>query len=604
MLDSKIRVTMESDVAEKVNDYSKIDDMALSLCMEELKKRLPGLALELTTLNGKTESEFLTIGSNLNDFYSRVGEISTSASSSADLILGKEISRAIGDFQDLQNRVDSYLNHIEAEMEQCIKKLRAILITINGITKPVSDLKDIAQMLQMLAISTRIVTVNLSRKDSSFAALAANIKNMSKLINSKSTDILGQAKSLSYMVTNAISTLNQLEKRQAGLAGEILNNTRLGLGAITRMQKKSSGAAGITKVISDRSAQISSNISEIMVSLQFHDITHQKIDHSSTLIDQSNRDLMESCGSGEGAAIGENENTIVGVFARVKFLQTELEYVKEELFKAVDGIIGNLQGIAKNVAELSSEIGRTAGSVTVDYSSFWSEMDQVMSSFTTSIREDADTSGKLNEVMTSVSGTVSNISLYVSDIEEIGSDIKLIAFNARIKAAHVGTEGASIGLLAEKIQKLSVDASAKTNVILETLNSITAYAKDLSIFDDSGVKIEDVGLDDVVSRLVDILNPLHMVDDKIISFLTSMDNNSTSLVSDIDTLISSIKVHDEVSNVLGRVVLDLEGMEENISETCPNIESMAQGYEISGTEGASRKEEGGHEDLDDNIELF
>lgn len=592
---------MECSLLEGVIDPSyhpRGESMSISL--PQLKKQVNGLAGLLEGLNSKTEEEFLAIGSSINSFYSQVAGISKNASSSADLILGKEIARAIGDFNDLQGRVDRYLGSIQAEMGHCMGKLREILKMIVSINKPSRDLKDLAQMLQMLAVSTRIVTVNLSRRDAGFSALSDNIKSMSRLINLKSSDILKQIKSLGHMVNNAISTLRKLEDRQSVLAGEILNNTSLGLSAITNMKNRSNDAAGITNLISERSDEISGNISEIMVSLQFHDITRQKIDQSVNIMRSSIDDSLN-----EKPELTEDENKITDILGSCLSLKFDLNSVKDELLNAVNSIIGNMDGIARNITNLSSEIGDTAGAVSEDYSDFWLEMDQVMSSFTTSIREDADTSGKLSEVMGSLAGTVSNMSHYASDIEEIGSDVKLIAFNARIKAAHVGLEGASVGLLAEKIQQLSVDAALKTASILTTLTKISSYANELSVYETSATKIEDVGLDDVVSRLIDILNPLHMVDDKIISYLNSMDRDSVNLAKGINGLIAGVTVHDEASNVLEGVIAELEEVEAEAGDLCPDLDSYrssipTQEKEVSSGEAAGVDED----DEDGNIELF
>lgn len=569
---------------------------AMNISLPKLKEQVASLAGLLEGLNSKTEEEFLAIGSSLNSFYARVAEISKNASSSADLILGKEISRAIGDFKDLQGRVDSYLGRIEGEMGQCMGKLREILKMIISINKPARDLKDMAQMLQMLAVSTRIVTVNLSRRDAGFSALSDNIKSMSRLINLKSSDILKQTKSLGHLVNNAISTLRKLEDRQSVLAGEIFNNTSLGLSAITNMKNRSNDAAGITNLISERSDEISGNISEIMVSLQFHDITRQKIDQSVNIMRSSIDDSRHKNPEGN-----EDKNRITDILGSCLSLKSDLDLVKNELLNAVNSIIGNMGGIARYITNLSSEIGDAAGAVSEDYSDFWLEMDQVMSSFTSSIREDADTSGKLSEVMGSVAGTVSNMSHYASDIEEIGSDVKLIAFNARIKAAHVGSEGASVGLLAEKIQKLSVDATVKTASILSTLTKITSYANELSAYETSATKIEDVGLDDVVSRLIDILNPLHMVDDKIISYLNSMDKDSDNLARDINALIAGVTVHDQASNVLEEVISDMDEIEARAGDLCPDLDSYRSSSVINAEEEISDEAKG---DDDDNIELF
>ena len=516
--------------------------------------------------------------------------------------MGREIARAIDDFRHLQERVNLYLGRVEAEMTQCKKKLRQILAMINSTNRPLSELKEISRRLQMLAITTRIVTVRLGRRNAGFDSLADNIKGMSKLIHSKSSHIFVQSRSLGNLINNAISAVQELEDRQGGLATEILSNTMLGLGAIKNMKERSSGAAGIAKIISDMSNDASGKLSDIMVSLQFHDITHQKIARSIEELKAASAALRQGGETDSTLPLPKGGKSRFGNFNTYKLLGAELGAERDALVRAVKGIIVNLRGIAKNVLELSSEIEKTAGAVSADYSSFWSEMDQVMASFTSSIREDADTSGKLSEVMHSVAGTVSNMSEFVSDIEGIGSDIRLIAYNARIKAAHIGEKGASAGLIAEKIQKLSLDAGEKTRTILETLNRVYGFAKELSSYEDSGAKIEEVGLDDVVTRLVDILNPIHMVDDKIISHLNMMDKDSNRLVEDINRLIGGITVHDEVETLINEVISALEGMEEIL----PAVETEGEPEKVEEWEGISligkMKDDDGR--WEDNIELF
>ena len=61
--------------------------------------------------------------------------------------------------------------------------------------------------------------------------------------------------------------------------------------------------------------------------------------------------------------------------------------------------------------------------------------------------------------------TVGEIATFVGDIEKIGEEIKLIALNAQIKSAYTGDEGAALGVLAEAIQRLSIDAIDHTGAV-------------------------------------------------------------------------------------------------------------------------------------------
>lgn len=545
------------------NSYSLESEASSGISIVEMTDRLQGYINDLEGLNGKGEKEFLTIGSNLNESHSSVVDISKTASSAAELILGKEIAKAIDDFQELRKKVRAYLDQVEIEIKQCNGKLLSIINIIKSIKKSVYDLKGIAKLLNMFALFTRIVVVNLSNHDSSLDTLVNNIKSMSKLINSRSNKIMKHMKTMSFMLNNAITTVHELETRQKNIAIRIVKDTEQGLASIRSMKKSSSSALEITKIITDRSCAVSKNISDVIVSLQSHDIVRQKMNQSiadlNNLLDILNsRDDLES-----DANNLDNVDVFPGVMISSLPIKTDISFIRDELIKAVKGIKDSLTGIAGNTAGLSAEIKEIAGSVSEDYQSFWDDMDQVMSSFTLSVKEDSDTSGKLSKVMKSVASMVSDISTCVSNIEEIGSDIKLIAFNARIKAAHIGEEGAAIGLLSEKIERLSVDSSEKTGMILDKLKEISGHIQELSRYEDSGVKIETVGLNDIVASLVDVLNPLHIVDQEIISHLNNMDENTTALVNDIKALTGGINVHNIASSVASDVISCLREIEES-----------------------------------------
>jgi len=68
---------------------------------------------------------------------------------------------------------------------------------------------------------------------------------------------------------------------------------------------------------------------------------------------------------------------------------------------------------------------------------------------------------------------------FVSSIEEVGSEIELIAINASIKAAHTGDEGKALGVLAQAIQRLSVEARERTRGVADVLRSVAEVSRDL-----------------------------------------------------------------------------------------------------------------------------
>jgi len=192
------------------------------------------------------------------------------------------------------------------------------------------------------------------------------------------------------------------------------------------------------------------------------------------------------------------------------------------------------------------------------------DIENDVSTINKTFTKSADTTKNLSEVIISTVDKIFSMSGFVNEIKYTGSEIELIALNARLKAAHTGSMGKALGVLAEAIQKLSVDSGAQTAKISDSLSNIASFAKKIASDLDAEVSERNGYMDDIIKELNVLLGMLQKTNEEIIEILNKVDSVSHKLANDIKKSVESIKVHEQVASVIDEVV---DGLTELIEKT-------------------------------------
>jgi methyl-accepting chemotaxis protein len=243
-------------------------------------------------------------------------------------------------------------------------------------------------------------------------------------------------------------------------------------------------------------------------------------------------------------------------------LQTaQLQNSSDELEHAINTITGSLHAISSKGGALAAEVRKMAGVSDQTDQSFFSTMEKELAGVTNVLAESAQENNRLTTAMGTVIGTIGEIITFVRDIETIGEEIELIALNAQIKAARVGSEGAALGVLAEAIQRLSIDTMEQTAAVSRPLQSITAVTERLQgrVAEDSAAIDHDIQamLDELTISLQEICD----IQNEVFSLVASIDGTVDTLQTEIEAGIAGIAAHEELS----RAIADTRQAAEQVS---------------------------------------
>ena len=505
---------------------------------------LGGVAAELGSISGATEDEFLSIGGRLQDFCQRGSGISGLASEMMGELAGEHVSCAMGGLEEMLDTLAQYASRAQKEIHGSAGTLRGILKLLDEVSEPLSGFKKVNKVLRMLGISTKIESARLGQSAAGFDTLASDVADLSVQVTDKAAIILGRKDELARTIGQTLTgVLDSGTQQHAGVIA-ILARTRLSLESLTAINSRSSTAVADVFAVSD---EVSRNLGEVVMAMQAHDSVRQQIEQVEATLSALQKQLAAGKASPQDAA------------CICELQASQLLHAKGQLDQAVSTSIESLGAIAKKQSELSAQTSGMAGIADQAGASLFSQMEQDVCVMSAALLESGQVNRSLCLAMRSVADTVGEITTFVGDIEKIGEEIKLIALNAQIKSAYTGEEGAALGVLAEAIQRLSIDAIDHTGAVSGTLQAIIAVTSGLNDgAAETGTLEEEV--QGMVTKLSALLDVLRLVDETLRRSLCRMDLEVVRLAGEIEELTAGITVQQKVSAVLERSAQGLAGI--------------------------------------------
>lgn len=532
--------------------------------------RLQTVADTMRSLGRDTEGGVLSLGDGLQTLNARTGEIVKTAGEVASAMSGEEISSDIGELRGLLDGMQSYLARTGRETETSEEKLRRIIHRIGRSHECMEGFAKIVKKLRILGIATRIESSRLAKGEVDFGALADDVERLSVLVEAKLGEILSREQALDHLVRQTLSRVLLLETEQRQRTRRILDEVREGLSTLTGIHGRYACAAN---VIVDRYGEVSKNISEIVMSMQFHDIMRQQVEHVCEALEELSAGNTTVGGGDPEEGTGEGNRRRIRRTADVCELQAaHAENARATFVGAVETLIGNLRKMTGNMAGILREVRADEEDAGGSRQAVLSGIERQLLSIAASLKESAETRRKLAEATRSMAESVEGMGMLLERIEEIGSEIELISLNARIKAAHTGKEGAALGVLAESIQGLSLEARDRTAKVSDAFRVILSAAGELraDIASPDVGEAAESGVGGIVGDLEALLEALRRLGIGVESLLARMEGPARALSGDIAALIAGIEIHRTVDRVLREAASRLKEIEKEADALVPD----------------------------------
>jgi len=528
-----------------------------------------GLEAEIYSLLEGSEREFLATGSSLQNFNAQAGDISNLSNTAAELTSQGQMHAALEDLLGELDKLTEYRSACEKKAGISIKILDRILDVISTLQDSRGGFKRIVRVLRVLAISTRIESARLGSSDAGFKSLADDVEKLAKLIEVKYSNIFERSCTLTDLLKNVLIQTEKNSGLQRVSATDILRDTHSGTEDIKTVINNSSE---ISNRVAERFREITRQIHQVVTSLQFHDITRQQMEH----VAEAFKDLESRIAGKDDIEISEEKSRdIVGWVGDVCEIESrQLHNAGTELLGAVAEIIQSLYKISEEVEIVADDTRKIVNSSDRSEGTMLSQIEKQITAVIGLLQDNTERENDMRNTMTSVAGTVGDMEGFVGDIEEIGSEIELIAMNARVKAAHTGKHGEALGVLAEAIQKLSLDARGQTAAVSEALTSIADEAETLrkhTDFSDTA-STEDNNMQEIAQNWETLTETLRNIESEFLSIIGQINESGHNLARQIKGAASSIGYHKVAANALEGIAVKLEQIVLDSREIVPETE--------------------------------
>lgn len=534
----------------------------------------------LRRMAGTTEDEFLQIGSRLQSFYQRSADISRMANQLVTVVSGDAVVTLTSRLRQIMADMEGYLDNARSRSSDSCGTLENVQVLLDKLSEPLEGFQKMNKTLRMLSISTKIESARLGELGSGFVNLAMDVENLSHQVNEKSAAILSHRQLLMNMIADNLTSVHSTGVDQDAKVKTILRNTGANLHELVSVNERCTQFGTTAATIS---VDVTNSISDVVTSMQMHDMTRQQLEHVVEALERLSVDF----GTANTSEAVDNalRRVIVETGDVCELQEAQLRFASGELYSAVCAIVDNLRDIARKQAVVAHESAAITGSTGSSGSSFVEVMSQGMTAVTSVLTSCALADRNMSATMKKVAQTIDEIATFVTDIEAIGSEIDLIALNSQIKAALTGPEGAALGVLAEAIKRLSDEAVRQTDSVAVTLTEIHGVTEHLlsdveNEEDQLGVRIST--MQDELSEILQTMGPMNA---EMLSVLSDLNEQVFSLTQDVEEATAGVDVHERTKimadGVLGdleRIVAQSRQIEPASSEFKENLRHMEERY--------------------------
>jgi methyl-accepting chemotaxis protein len=483
--------------------------------------------VDLDRLNQNTEQDFLRIGGQLGEFIETVNQISSELTTLADLISG---DRGLGASQALTNALDHSME-TRARYADSTAGLCSMREEAGRLKRTLSGYEGTATTFHTIAVLTRIETARLGRDNNGFGALADDVKALARSVQTTVEGALDSAAQLLPPIESAMQDILTIEEGQARDLPSVISGVSASLASFRDRQDKAHESS--VRLGAGYEA-ISTAFKKLIVSIQFHDITRQQVEH---VVDV----LRRLCAESESDN-GNPSRDRRGALAALALQSMQLADAGEKFAASVESVASSLDDIANRVLEMADESLTLSGLSEDEKDSFFLEMERGCTAILAALGDCAEAEAATWATGGSLAVTIGRMSESIRDIRAIEIQMQRLALNASIRAAHLGESGDALGVLAGTIKQRALESRQRSDCFAVAVGAMGDAASRLAGQGDSATASGGGGQNGYLEGMRTAVVDLHASSERSVAYVTQIAARSARLREDLSATRQSFSV--------------------------------------------------------------
>jgi hypothetical protein len=254
----------------------------------------------------------------------------------------------------------------------------------------------------------------------------------------------------------------------------------LRLNSIREVQQKAQESSARLR---SQYAAISSSFNKLIVSIQFHDITRQQIEHVIEVLELF---------SIQGEADGFDISGYPPGMSRVLGLQSaQLADAAQKFASSVVVVERSLGEIADHVIAMSGESRMLSGMSQGVEGSIFLSMEQDFCMILTGLDQTANTGSATKVAQQGLREIIGQMQEPIHEIQKIELEMRRIALNAQISACNLGPAGIALEVLSGSVQQLASECRGRSESLSSTRWAVTGERRQRKPVSSGGTRATD-----------------------------------------------------------------------------------------------------------------
>jgi methyl-accepting chemotaxis protein len=448
-------------------------DNSMTADLQDLSDRMSRCEGSLLDVCAGVEPNFLKLGEDLQRIYTEASDLTRQtmdavcgAGENKD---GEMFNRVVGVARDALKK----LNTDRQRTGDGLKMLGDIIEALTRLKDISTKLNAIAKTLKMIGFSIGVESVRSQGDQEVFAALAREIKGLGDTVRARFHSI--------HEDVDQIQT--HLVKFYQEMSGDIhclkalFEDAEKALGeAVPSVERVLETSDRIFRQTGRMSKEISDLVGGVVVGIQIHDNTRQRIEHIAAAVKEAEDLCRQTAAQGPGddaegtgvaySVLSLQETQLLQVVGEVEAVQQNSSRAFGELQRVVDRISNTLSALTDGQIKDDPRIHGEKNAV--------EDLKSILDNINSFLNQGAARMSYLGSTVDAAAASIAKLATHMDCLRDINLDIHLKAINAIANSLRLGRSGAAIRVIVNEMKDLAKQSNALVADIDQIIRSIGA----------------------------------------------------------------------------------------------------------------------------------
>ena len=417
------------------------------------------------------EAQFLTIGTELERMAGCGHDFVTQVEKLVGLATGKDCDRSVFDNPvDLIERATEFLEDCQRRTDALVTHLRVYRDQIRELLGTEAALRRTMLPLRFVQVLFKVECAPLSADiQQLFGSLTDEIENL----QGQMRDIFGtNFQKLEQTQESLEQVIGQLERQESSLRAALATHkSRIG-DTLAGLRRELDSNQKREFQLNLLSRAVAREVEQVVISLQFQDIVHQKLQHVTAELPRMQARFSEFVGARQAEALSEPMQYL---WQSCRLQGGQIDAAREELLRAEAGIRSGIGNVLGHLRELDSrclsleefQLLTTSGDGMVQV------LVETLEEVRKLMGESVACAATAHELLRPLGSLASNLTVIA---RELAARIHLFGLNAQVQAAQVteGERGKGLAILSLRTSEICGETNRISELAAEHLDAMAA----------------------------------------------------------------------------------------------------------------------------------